>query len=100
MLFFTLMAPLLVPMPLIGVLANVGQSGLSLSGKSTDAGLQPLNPLCRFKRIFSLHGLVELVKTLLKVAIVGWLLYHVYSDSFSIFLSLAGGDLRTTGPRS
>src|SRR4051812_14180875 len=32
--FFTVMAPLLVAMPLIGILANVGQSGLMLSGNS------------------------------------------------------------------
>jgi flagellar biosynthetic protein FlhB len=91
--FFTVMAPLLVAMPLIGILANVGQSGLMLSGKSLMPDFSRLNPISGFTRMFSLRTAVELVKTIVKVSIVGWLLYRTYLDSFSIFLSLTGSDL-------
>jgi flagellar biosynthetic protein FlhB len=91
--FFTVMAPLLVAMPIVGVLSNVGQSGLVLSGKSMMPDLSRVNPLSGFKRLFSLHTAVELIKTLVKVGIVGWLVYRAYVDSFPTFMSMAGADL-------
>lgn len=91
--FFTVLAPLLVAMPLIGVLANVGQSGFLLSGKAMMPDFNRINPLSGFQRLFSLHTVVELVKTTVKLSVVGWLLYRAYVDSFPTFLSLAGADL-------
>jgi len=91
--FFTVMAPLLVAMPLIGILANVGQSGLLLSGKSMMPDLSRINPMAGFSRLFSMRTVVELVKTTFKLGVVGWLLYRAYLNSFPIFLSLTGADL-------
>ena len=91
--FFTIMAPLLVAMPLLGVIANVAQSGLLLSGKSLMPDPNRINPLSAFKRLFSLQIVVDLVKATVKLGIVGWLLYRTYVDSFPIFLSLTGADL-------
>jgi flagellar biosynthesis protein FlhB len=91
--FATVLAPLLVAMPVIGVLASVGQVGLLLSGKSLAPDLERVNPLAGFKRLFSMRIVVEMLKAVLKLGIVGWLLYRAYLDSFPIFLSLAGADL-------
>lgn len=91
--FFTVMAPLLVAMPLIGIISNVSQSGLLVSTKAITPDLSRLDPLAGAKRLFSLRIVVELVKTTIKVGIVGWLLYRTYRDSFPIFLSLAGADM-------
>ncbi|MGE3910312.1 MAG: flagellar biosynthesis protein FlhB [Chloroflexota bacterium] len=94
--FFTVMAPLLIAMPIVGIIANVGQSGLMLSTKSITPDLSRLDPMAGAKRLFSLRILVELVKTTVKVGIVGWLLYRAYRDSLPVFLSLAGADLATS----
>ena len=91
--FMTILAPLLVAAPLIGVIANVAQSGFLLSGKQLMPDLSRVNPLDGFKRLFSLRIVVELLKTTVKLGIVGWLLYRAYLDSFPIFLSLSGADL-------
>ena len=91
--FFTIMAPLLIAMPVIGIISNVSQSGLLVSTKSITPDLSRLNPLQGMKRLVSLRIVVELIKTTVKVSIVGWLLYRTYRDSFPIFLSLAGTDL-------
>jgi flagellar biosynthetic protein FlhB len=93
--FFTVMAPFLIAMPLLGILTNVGQSGLVLSGKALAPDLSRINPMSGFTRMFSLRTAVDLVKTIVKVSIVAWLLYRTYLDSFSIFLSLTGSDLAT-----
>src|SRR5205085_1875157 len=71
----------------------VGQSGLVLSGKSMMPDISRINPMSGFTRLFSLRTVVELAKTLVKVGIVGWLLYRAYVDSFPTFLALAGSDL-------
>ena len=91
--FFTVMAPILVAMPLLGVIANVGQSGLVLSGKSMMPDLSRISPMSGFGRLFSMRSVVEMAKSLFKIFIVGWLLYRAYLDSFPIFMSLAGADL-------
>ena len=91
--FITILAPLLVAAALIGVIANVAQSGLVLSGKLVTPDLSRINPLDGFKRLFSMRIVVELLKTTVKLGIVGWLLYRTYMDSFPIFLSLSGADM-------
>jgi flagellar biosynthetic protein FlhB len=91
--FLTIMAPLLIAMPLIGVISNVAQSGFMLSGKQVMPDFSRVNPLDGFRRLFSLRIVVELVKTGFKVGVVSWLLYRAYVDSFPIFLSLTGSDL-------
>ncbi|MCC7370292.1 MAG: flagellar biosynthesis protein FlhB [Chloroflexi bacterium] len=91
--FFTVMAPLLVAMPVMGIISNVGQSGFLLSTKSITPDFSRINPISGFTRLFSLRIAVELLKTTIKVGVVGWLLYRTYVDSFPLFLSLAGADL-------
>jgi flagellar basal-body rod protein FlgG len=91
--FFAILAPLLIAMPLVGIIANVAQSGFLVSGKQVTPDFSRINPLDGAKRLFSLRILVELLKTTIKLGIVGWLLYRAYLDSFPIFLSLAGADL-------
>jgi flagellar biosynthetic protein FlhB len=87
------MAPLLVAMPLVAVLGNVGQSGLMLSGKSLMPDFSRINPMSGFSRLFSLRTVVEMLKTFIKLGVVGWLLYKAYVNSIPMFLSLASGDL-------
>jgi flagellar biosynthesis protein FlhB len=93
MVFFMIMAPLLVAMPLIGIISNVGQSGLLLTTKPLMPDLSRLNPITGFTRMFSIRTAVELLKTTIKVSIVAYLLYGTYRDSFPVFLALAGADL-------
>lgn len=91
--FMAILAPLLIAMPLIGVIANVAQSGFLLSSKQLMPDLSRVNPMDGFKRLFSLRIVVELIKATVKLGIIGWLLYRAYIDSFPIFLSLTGADL-------
>jgi flagellar biosynthetic protein FlhB len=91
--FFTIMAPLLVAIPLLGIITNVGQSGLLFSAKSLMPDPNRINPISGFTRLFSVRTVVEFAKTLFKILVIAWLLYRAYLDSFPIFLSLAGADL-------
>jgi flagellar biosynthetic protein FlhB len=87
------LAPLLVALPIVGVLANIGQVGFILSGKSVMPDFERLNPLSGVKRLFSMRTVVDGLKAILKLTVVAWLLYRTYQDAFPAFLSLAGADL-------
>jgi len=69
--------PLLLVIIFVAVFSNVVQSGFLLSPEAVMVKMERINPLEGFKRIFSLHSLVELIKTILKVAVVGVVSYLV-----------------------
>ena len=89
-----MLAPLLVAMPLVGVLANIGQVGFILSGKSMMPDFERINPLSGFKRMFSMRTVVELVKTHRQArrSSAGCSTAPTWTRS-PVFLSLAGADL-------
>jgi flagellar biosynthetic protein FlhB len=98
MLFFRVTAPL-IALTVVGAVLNVGQTGLAINGRGLTPQFSRMNPLEAAKRIFSLHGLVELGKTLLKAGLVAFVLYHVTVESIPALAALAAADLRTTGPQ-
>jgi flagellar biosynthesis protein FlhB len=98
MLFLRVVAPL-VALTVAGVVLNVGQTGLAINSRGLTPQFSRLNPLVALQRLFSLQGLVELGKTLLKAALVAFVLYHVYAESVPALAVLAAGDLRATAPQ-
>ncbi len=70
-------APVLAVIVLAAVLSNVMQSGFLLAPEAVMAKLERINPLEGFKRIFSVDSLVELLKSILKVVVVGVVSYLV-----------------------
>ncbi len=68
-------APVLLVIVVAAVFSNVMQSGFLLAPEAVRARLDRLNPLDGLKRIFSANSLVELVKSILKVAVVGLISY-------------------------
>ncbi len=82
MLFVRAMARVLLilaPFLLIGFLVSFLTNVVQVKWKPTTKPLQPkfnkLNPVSGFKRIFSPNSLVELVKSLLKIGLVGYVVY-------------------------
>ncbi len=64
-------SPVLAAGMAAGVLGSVGLGGLVLSGKAVTPDFGRLSPLKGFGRMFSVTGLAELGKALLKVAVLG-----------------------------
>lgn len=67
--------PVMLPIVLVGIAVNVLQFGFVFSLQSIKPKLDKLNPIKGLQRLFSRKSLVELVKSVLKVAIVGWVGY-------------------------
>ena len=72
---FILLAPLLAVIIVAGVIANIVQSGFMLTGETLTPNFTKLNPVSGIKRLFSLRSMVEVVKSILKIIIVGGMAY-------------------------
>ena len=84
-----LVGPIVLGIMLVGVVSNVGQFGFLLSGHAIQPQLSRVNPLDGFKRIFSMRTLVELVKTVAKVGIVGLFAWQALQDKGPLLVALA-----------
>ena len=75
--------PFTIILGVLGVGAMVMQTGFLW----VEDGLQPkiskLNPVSGFKRIFSIRGVAELIKSLMKLGIIGLTAYWVLKDFLS-----------------
>ena len=71
------LAPVLAIAVVAGVLSNVMQVGFMFSPESIQFKLDKLDPIKGAKRIFSIRALVELLKSILKISIVGFVAFYV-----------------------
>lgn len=70
-------APVALSLVLIGVLTSLAQVGILFTLETIAPKLDKLNPLHGFKRIFSLRGVFETFKGIVKIAVVGYFAYQV-----------------------
>jgi flagellar biosynthetic protein FlhB len=74
------LTPYLMLIFLVAAVAPMLLSGWLFSGKALAPDFNRINPLKGLARIFSLHGLAELLKALLKAALIGaigaWTIWH------------------------
>lgn len=109
---FMCVAPIAALMFFTAWLANLLQVGVLVTFKplSLEEGIKKLNPIQGFKRIFSMKQLFELVKSFLKILIIGWTIYSVVVGTMgpilmsvdmspAAALGLAGGLLMTIAER-
>jgi flagellar biosynthesis protein FlhB len=96
--FLGVMAPILFFLPIIGIVAGVGQVGFLLSGQAVAPSFSRINPLEGFQRMFSMSSLVELTKTLIKAGLLAILLVNAYMQSVPTLASLGTMDLTAAGP--
>jgi flagellar biosynthetic protein FlhB len=80
--------PLILAVLVVGVAANVFQFGFLLTGEPLKPDLKKINPVNGFKRMFSLRSIVELAKGIIKVIIVGLVIYVTLRNAAEQFLPL------------
>jgi len=72
-----------------GVLANVVQIGLLFTFEPMIPKLEKLNPLSGFKRIFSMRTVVETIKNILKILLIGYIAYATIKDEYEVLVTLS-----------
>lgn len=95
MLLFIAKKVLLVATPIIGILlilsvsSTVVQVGFLYNEEALEFDLEKINPLNGLKRIFSLRAIVEGMKSLLKMILVGAVVYFLIRDDVKLLPQLS-----------
>lgn len=74
--------PIMIVLCIVAFLANALQTGLLLSVEALTPSASKLNPVSGIKRILSKRSLVELAKSIAKLAIVGWVAVYTLKTAF------------------
>jgi flagellar biosynthetic protein FlhB len=90
------LAPLFIAAVLAGLVVNILQSGFLFSSKAMRPKFSRINPLQGFKRIFSTRSLMELFKSILKIAVLGVIAYDEVSSSLSRMGTMMSGSVADT----
>lgn len=70
-----IVAPIFVTIVLLGIITNYMQIGFLLTGKPLMPQLSKLDPIKGAKNILSMRSIVELLKSILKMSVIGYLVY-------------------------
>jgi flagellar biosynthetic protein FlhB len=85
---FALLAPFLLVAIIAGLMINILQVGILFSSEAITPKYSKIDPIKGLQRLFSLRSLVELVKNILKMAIVGFVAYLTISGESHKLLPL------------
>jgi flagellar biosynthetic protein FlhB len=97
--FTTLMAlciPIAFAAALSGGLLDFLQVGALLAVKAVMPKLDKLNPIAGLKNLFSKKQLIELVKSMVKLSVTGYVVYGVVRDAMALVVSTIRGDAEMT----
>jgi flagellar biosynthetic protein FlhB len=89
--------PLLCVAAIAGGASHLVQSGLLFVPKAIALDLSKLNPLPRLQGIFSMRGFFEGAKSLVKLAVVGAIVYEVTRTDFERLVQLGDASVADAG---
>lgn len=72
--------PLMIAVALVAIIANGAQTKFNFSMERLKPKLSKFNPIEGFKRIVSIRSAVQLVKSIIKVVVIGVVIYSAVSD--------------------
>lgn len=84
-----LLAPLFIGAVVVALVVNYVEVGFLFTTHPLKPSLNKLNPISGFKRIFSLRSLVNLLKSLFKLLIVGLVVFSVLNSKKSGLFALS-----------
>ena len=91
--FFLIVFPVMLAAMIIGVAANVMQVGFTISTDAMSPKLSKLNPLQGIGKLLSLRSAVDLLKSLIKIVLLGWLSYSLIRGEIQKMLLLMRMDI-------
>ena len=91
-----LIAPLFLLVLIIGFFSSFFQFGWVLTAKPLIPDFSKLNPISGMSRFVSKKSFIEVIKSLLKVILIGWIAYSTVLDNFAEALILVDTNVGTT----
>ncbi len=88
------LAPLLALVFAVGIISNLMQTGFLFSGEPVKPSLKKINPIEGAKKIFSVKNLMEFVKSIIKILLLGYTAYYILKTELSnlLFIPYCGAD--------
>ena len=80
-----ILIPLLLPLAVLGLAANIVQVGFKFSTEAISPKFNKLSPISGIKRLVSLKALVELAKSILKLVFIGTIAYFLVKGELTSF---------------
>jgi flagellar biosynthetic protein FlhB len=93
-----IMAPFFLVMMAAGLAVNIGQVGFRVTAKAAYPKFSRLNPMQGIQRLFSMNSLMELGKSILKLVLVGGIVYIAISSQFGKIYMLTHVPFEALGP--
>jgi flagellar biosynthetic protein FlhB len=84
-----MLMPILLMLLVVGLIGNIAQVGIHFTTKTLEPKLSKVFSLKNFTRLFGSQAWVELIKGILKMAVVGYISYHVIRERFDDILYVA-----------
>ncbi len=88
--------PILAISTLTGLIANYAQVGFLFTVETLGFKFNRINPASGIKRVFSMHSVVELLKSIFKVAVVGFIAYSYLKGQTNNILNMMSMDVLST----
>jgi flagellar biosynthetic protein FlhB len=85
--------PVCIGVMIVGIIANLMQVGILFTFEPLIPKLEKINVLSGFGRLFSIRSVVEMLKNVLKLSIIGFVAYITVKGEFGTFIGL--GDTST-----
>ncbi len=77
----TITLPFVALVMFLGFFANVVQVGVLFSGEAAMPKLTNLSPSKWFKKVFSIKNVIEFLKNILKVLVIGNVVYNIFIEN-------------------
>lgn len=91
--FLKATAPILAVALLTGLVISYAQVGFLFTLETLKPKFDRINPLSGFKRLFSMRSIVELLKSILKITIIGYVAYSYMNSQAVAILNLMDMDM-------
>ncbi len=88
--------PIMLAVMVVGLAVNFFQVGLNVSAEKIQPKFDNLNPINGVGRMFSKRSLVELVKSVLKIVVIGFFIYNYLKDEIFTMPQFIFYDLGTS----
>jgi flagellar biosynthetic protein FlhB len=91
-----ILAPILLIIAVSVIIANYLQVGSVFTAKPLMPNINKINPIEGFKRLFSKNAFVELLKSVLKIGIIGFIIYDYLMDNYKVLPELLNMNIEST----
>ncbi|HOS69232.1 MAG TPA: flagellar biosynthesis protein FlhB [Bacillota bacterium] len=96
LIFAKILAPILLIIALCVIIVNYLQIGSVFTARPLMPNINKINPIEGFKRLFSKNAFVELLKSIFKIGIIGFIIYDYLVDNYKVIPELLNMNVEST----